>query len=270
MNNLAQRAITAIFGAAIMIFGTAYHEWGFGLIFLLIIFFTLNEFYSLTSKNGYYPFSKWGLLFSIVLFSLVFLSISGFVDYKILWLLLPLFTIAFVLPLYAKKETHPINCLAISLMGVLYITVPFTLLNFIAFESGDYAFQIIIGLLLAQWAFDTGAYIAGRTLGKTKLFERVSPKKTWEGTIGGIVLSLGVLYGWGRYFEVLSTFEWLGLSLIVSIFGSFGDLVESLFKRTFDLKDSGNALRGHGGFLDRFDGFIIAIPFATAYIMFII
>ena len=120
-----------------------------------------------------------------------------------------------------------------------------------------------------QWANDTGGYIAGRTLGKTKLFEKVSPKKTWEGTIGGAVLALGTIYVCSLDFDSLNTWQWFGLALNVVIFGSFGDLVESLFKRTFAIKDSGSSIPGHGGFLDRFDGLILALPFVTAYIMLI-
>jgi len=270
MNNLAQRLITGIIGVTVMVVAIVNSATSFFFLFLALLIVTLAEFYSLTSKNGYHPFIKWALAFSISLFVLAHLSLSGAIDAKFLWLLLPFFTLGFILPLYAKKEAHPINCLAITLMGILYIAVPFTLLNAIAYVGGYYEFQIVLGLLLAQWAADTGAYFAGKAFGKTKLFERISPKKTWEGTIGGIALALGVLYFWSIYFDSLTTFEWLGLGLIVSVFGSFGDLVESLFKRTFDLKDSGTVLAGHGGFLDRFDGLIIAIPFATVYIMFII
>lgn len=269
MNNLSQRIVTAIIGVAIMISGIVYHEITFGLIFSIISFLTLREFYSLTSKNGYYPFKIWGLFFSTVLFSLVFLCLSGIIEYKFLWLLLPIFTLAFIIPLYSKKETHPINCLSVTLMGIFYIAIPFSLLNFIAFKSGSYEFQIITGLLIAQWAADTGAYFVGKTVGRTKLFERISPKKTWEGTIGGILLAVACMFLWGQYFEILTNYQWIGLGLIVAVFGSFGDLIESLFKRTFQLKDSGTVLKGHGGFLDRFDGFIVSIPFATAYVMFI-
>jgi phosphatidate cytidylyltransferase len=269
MNNLAQRVITGIIGVVIMISGIAYHEITFGLIFIIISFLTVQEFYTLTSKNGYYPFKTWGLLFSTVLFCLIFLSVSGIIEYKFLWLLLPLFTFAFIIPLYSKKEAHPINCLSVTLMGVFYIALPFSLLSIIAFKNGGFEFQVILGLLIAQWASDTGAYFVGKTFGRTKLFERVSPNKTWEGTIGGIILAVGALYLWSQYFEILTSIQWIGLGLIVSIFGSFGDLIESLFKRTFQLKDSGTVLKGHGGFLDRFDGFIVAIPFATAYFMFI-
>ncbi len=266
MSNLAQRIITGLLGAGIMIAGIVFSEWLFAFIFLALTVLTLNEFYSLASKNGYHPFSVWGLFFSIVLFALGYLSISGLVGHQFLWLLFPLFTLGFILPLYSKKA-HPINCLAVSLMGVVYIAIPFTLLSVIAFKSGTYGFELVLGLILAQWASDTGAYFVGKAIGKTKLFQRVSPNKTWEGTIGGLVFALAVMYVWSIYFQELQTLEWLGLGLIVAGFGSFGDLVESLFKRTLAIKDSGKILRGHGGFLDRFDGLIIAIPFATAYLM---
>ncbi len=270
MSNLVQRIITAVLGATIVIGTIVFSEWTFALIILGIMILTLNEFYTLSHKNGYHPFRPWGLLFSVGLLVLVFLSQKGEIPDQWLWALPPLGMACFILPLYSKPEVHPINCLAISLLGVVYIALPFTLLIFIAYNGGAYDFDIILGLILAQWASDSGAYIVGKSIGKTKLFERVSPNKTWEGTIGGIIFALGMVYGWGQFFDSLDLMQWLGLGLIVAVFGSLGDLTESLFKRTLSVKDSGTVLKGHGGFLDRFDGLIMAIPFALAYLKFIV
>lgn len=270
MNNFLQRGITALVGATAIIAATVSSPNTFVLVFGIIMLLTLREFYGLAKTSGSKPFSYWGLLFSLSLFALSYAVISGRLESRFLWLLPALLLICFIFPLYGYKDQQPINCLAVTLLGVIYVSVPFSLLLPIAYSRGAYDFSLVMGLLLAQWASDTGAYIAGRSLGKTRLFESVSPSKTWEGTIGGGLLSLSMLYGWAQYFDSLSTLEWLGLSLIIVVFGSLGDLVESLFKRSLAIKNSGNSIPGHGGFLDRFDGLIMALPFATVYLILVL
>jgi len=270
MSNLLQRIITALLGVGIIVTAIVFSPHSFAILFGIIMLLTLEEFYKLAKSSGSNPFKTYGLLFSLLVFALTYAVISGMVESQFLWLLPALLFVCFIIPLFSSKDRHPINCLAMTLFGVIYILVPFTLLLVVGYSQGSYEYSIIIGLLLAQWSSDSGAYIAGKTLGKTKLFERVSPNKTWEGTIGGAVLALGMLYGWAQFFDVLSLVEWLGLAMIMVVFGSLGDLVESLFKRTFDIKDSGSSIPGHGGFLDRFDGLIISLPFATAYLMLVV
>lgn len=269
MSNLLQRIITALLGVGIIITAIVYNSFTFGLLFMAIMVLTLSEFYGLAKDSGSKPFVYWGLFFSACLFGLSYGVLSETISARWLWLLPPTLLLCFLFPLYKLKSVHPINCLATTLLGIIYIAVPMTCILVIGFHNGSYDYGIIIGLLFAQWSNDTGGYIAGRTLGRTKLFEKVSPKKTWEGTIGGAILAFAIVYVISLYFDSLTTWEWMGLTLIVVIFGSFGDLVESLFKRTFAIKDSGSAIPGHGGFLDRFDGLILALPFATAYVMLI-
>lgn len=123
-----------------------------------------------------------------------------------------------------------------------------------------------MGMVLIIWASDTGAYFAGITMGRRKLFERVSPKKTWEGSFGGGLLALGMAFLLSRYFHDLRPFEWLMAAVIIVVAGIYGDLVESLFKRSIEIKDSGTTIPGHGGFLDRFDSLILAIPFIVVFV----
>jgi phosphatidate cytidylyltransferase len=127
-----------------------------------------------------------------------------------------------------------------------------------------------MGFFLLLWTSDTGAYLAGRSFGKTKLFERISPKKTWEGSIGGTILSIAVAYGISKLlgFDDVTTFDWMVIAVLVVIFGTFGDLFESLLKRNLHIKDSGTILPGHGGVLDRFDGLFLAIPAVFFYLLF--
>ncbi|MEO0775984.1 MAG: phosphatidate cytidylyltransferase, partial [Bacteroidota bacterium] len=127
----------------------------------------------------------------------------------------------------------------------------------------------VFGLLLLTWSNDTAAYLVGSRIGKTPLFPRISPKKTWEGSLGGVVITFLIAFLISQWFREHSTKQWLVLAGIVAIFGSTGDLVESMLKRSENIKDSGNLLPGHGGVLDRFDAFIFLLPFATAYLLLI-
>lgn len=154
----------------------------------------------------------------------------------------------------------------------LYIGLPFALLNVLAFQrdavTDTVSFNPILPLsvFVFLWLSDSGAYCVGSLMGKHRLFERISPKKSWEGSIGGALIALAGALVLGHFFPLLSTLEWIGLALTVVVFGTWGDLTESLLKRQLQIKDSGNILPGHGGMLDRFDSALIAIPAAVAYL----
>lgn len=270
MNNLLLRAITAIIGVAIILSAIIYNEWTFFTVFLLISLISLHEFYQLGQASGRKPFFLWGLLQSALIFTGSFLTFSGNGDTLYFFIIGAFFALIFVLAIFRKDRRNILSCIAFSIMGVLYIAFPFSLISAIAFAKGEYAFPLIIGLLFSQWANDTGGYFAGKAFGKTKLYEAISPNKTWEGSIGGLGLVLIVIYVISIFFDDLSLIEWIGLGVVISIFGSIGDLAESLFKRNLAIKDSGSTIPGHGGFLDRFDGLLLALPFATLYIHLVI
>ena len=181
-----------------------------------------------------------------------------------------------VAELYAKQK-DPINNWAYTMLSQMYIPLPFSLLNALAFnatEDGETVYNMYLPLstFVGLWINDTGAYCVGSLIGRHKLFPRISPGKSWEGSIGGGVLVLAVSFLVGWYgsdtwqLAVLSPAEWMGLGLVIVVFGTWGDLVESLFKRTLGVKDSGNILPGHGGMLDRFDSSLLAIPAAVVYL----
>ncbi len=171
------------------------------------------------------------------------------------------------------KAPNPINNWAYTMLSQMYIALPFSTINVLAFQTtGNGAFNNLLPLsvFVFLWVNDTGAYCTGSLLGKHKLFPRVSPGKSWEGSIGGAVLVLIVaaLIGWltQEHEGAMSVLVWMGLGLVIVVFGTLGDLVESLFKRTLGIKDSGRILPGHGGMLDRFDSSLMAIPAAVIYI----
>lgn len=182
----------------------------------------------------------------------------------------------FISELYAKTE-NAVNDWAYTMLGQMYIAVPFSTINVLAFNAtadGSVVYNYLIPLcvFIFLWANDTGAYCSGSLFGRHKLFPRISPGKSWEGSIGGAIIVLVVAFFIGRYETGLDSesgltiLQWMGLGLVVVVFGTWGDLVESLFKRTLGIKDSGSILPGHGGMLDRFDSSLMAMPAAVVYL----
>ncbi|WP_066830666.1 phosphatidate cytidylyltransferase [Rufibacter ruber] len=265
LNNLQLRLLAGIIGGAVFIGAIFWSAWTFFLLFLVLTVLGLLEFYRLLAGKGYQPNKALGVLLGLELYVMFFWVKYGGLDPQWLYLLLPLMAFTLVAELYRKKE-HPFENIAFTLLGVLYIAVPFALLHVLAFWPERYSWQIILGVMFLIWASDTGAYAAGKTFGKHKLFPRISPGKTWEGWAGGVVLSLVV--GWVLslvYFD-LSLELWLGMAVLVAVFGVLGDLVESMLKRNLGVKDSGTLIPGHGGILDRFDSLILVVPFLVAFL----
>jgi len=183
-------------------------------------------------------------------------------------LVFPILFLAFIFELFAKDERPFVN-IAILILGAIYIGTPFALLCYIAFY-GDYFYaNTVFGLLLLTWSNDTGAYLVGSKWGKTKMLPDISPKKSWEGYIGGVIVTLLIALVISYFFREFTWVDWLVIGALVSIFGPLGDLIESMLKRSIHVKDSGSLLPGHGGFLDRFDAFIFMMPFVTTYIMWV-
>ncbi|RLD24893.1 MAG: phosphatidate cytidylyltransferase [Bacteroidetes bacterium] len=263
---LRLRLMTAVVGAFIIIAGTAYSMWTYSAIFLGLSILTQWEFYKLAHMDDKLPLKVWGTVIGQSFFILTFLIEADIIELKYMLILFPLLASVFMIKLYKKNDEKPFTSIAYTFLGIIYVAIPFSLLNIIAFANDGYSHDIIVGIMLILWASDTGAYFSGIMLGKKKLFERVSPKKTWEGSIGGLLLALGMAYVLSRYFIDLTTFQWLAAAVIIVITGIYGDLIESVFKRGLEIKDSGDSLPGHGGFLDRFDSLLLAAPFIVVFI----
>lgn len=271
-SNLSQRLITGIAGSALIIAGVILSEWSYFAIFLLICGVTLVEFYNLVGLDGLAPQKAYGTALGLLIFCLSFLiegrvPIAGHVLSTEYYLLIfPLICCIYMIKLYKKFERKPFTNIAYTLLGLFYVAMPFVLLNVMVFENGQYNFEVLLGSLLILWATDTGAYFAGTRFGKRKLFERISPKKSWEGFVGGAALAMVFTWGSSVYLTSLSPVKWLVVGVLIVVGGTFGDLIESLLKRSIEIKDSGNSLPGHGGFLDRFDGLLISIPFIAPFL----
>ncbi|GGG09429.1 phosphatidate cytidylyltransferase [Pontibacter amylolyticus] len=265
LSNLQQRLIVGVLGAALFIGGIIFSEWTFFILFLGLTVLGTLEFYRLAGAAGIKANKVYGTLLAAGIFIFVFMFEQADAPAELLYLILPALFLMFVLELY-RKQPQPFTNIAFTLLGVLYIAVPFSLLQLLGYLQGEYRWQPILGLLLLIWSSDTGAYIAGKNFGKNKLFERISPGKTWEGWMGGTILT--ILVGWvlSLFFLDLALYQWIGIAIIVSVFGVLGDLVESLLKRSLGVKDSGTLLPGHGGILDRFDSLVLAVPFIVAFL----
>lgn len=273
MSTLARRMITGSIFVAVMTAGIYGGAYTFLALFGLIAILSLWEFFGLSldvKGNTGKIRQTLGVLAGMLPF--VFMAIqmvlgkdTPYILHGILGLLLAFFVLM-LMELRGQSET-PFHNLAYLALGVVYIGAPFALMVAISFPSGQgYQPNIMMGLLLLSWANDSGAYGIGSRIGKTPLAPHISPKKTWEGAIGGSVITLLTAIFCANYMPVFTFTDWIVLSVIVVVLGSLGDLVESLFKRSLQIKDSGTLLPGHGGLLDRFDGFIFIMPFVTAYL----
>jgi phosphatidate cytidylyltransferase len=283
MKNFITRTITGILFVAIMVTGICLRGDAMILLFALITGLTLWEFTGLvnehvadTTVNRFITTAAGVYLFlAFAGYCTGIVPPSAFIPYLLTLIYL------FISELYLKQK-NPIQDWAYTMLSQLYIALPFSMINVLSFQADPLTGQIAYHWLLPMsvfiflWANDTGAYCAGSLFGRHKLFPRVSPGKTWEGSIGGAVIVL-IIAAVISYFAgsdaslstlnaQLSTLKWLGLGLVVVFFGTWGDLVESLFKRTLGIKDSGNILPGHGGMLDRFDSSLMAIPAAVIYL----
>ncbi len=268
MKEILIRSITGA-GLVIAIVGSILlGKFYFASLFLLITVLGTIEFYKMFSASKNNPQKIFGTIISGILYILLAL-----VAYKILS---PLYialivVLLFVIPireLYRKSES-PIQNISITIFGILYIGLTLGLLNFLFYGEaieGD-NFHFVLAFFVILWTSDSMAYLTGMSIGKHRLFERISPKKSWEGFFGGIISAMIVGYIFSLYFTDFNTLKWVVYSMVVAISGVYGDLVQSLFKRSLGLKDSGKIFPGHGGILDRFDAVLLAIPIAFAYVM---
>lgn len=268
LSNLQQRVIAAIIAVPFLLFCVLYSDYTFLVLFLVIGALAQLEFYKLVgSISDNLPLTFYGTFCGALMHVLTFFIEKGDLAYQNYYILSPLLTLIFFIKLYKSKDEKPFKNIAYTFLGIIYVALPFTLLTVLAYIKNDtYDSNIVLGCLFLLWASDSGAYFAGTKFGKTKLFERVSPKKSWEGSIGGMITAMVVATIISRYFTNYSAFQWYAIGVIIVVAGTYGDLVESLFKRSINIKDSADTIPGHGGFLDRFDGLLLSIPFIIPFV----
>mgnify|MGYP004655632259 FL=1 len=277
MKNLIVRAATGIIFVAILISGIVISHISLLILFTAITAMTVWEFTTIANKHLHLHVNRFittaaaaYLFMAVWAFNTNLMGSEVFIPYliSIIYLL--------VSELYLDNP-DPIQNWSMTFMAQLYIALPFASLNTLCVintpGSVQYYYWYALSLFIFLWSSDTGAYVFGSLLGKHKLFERISPKKTWEGSIGGGLVAIAASQVLAHFVPFTSTVSgiennllWAGLATLTVIMGTWGDLVESLFKRKAGIKDSGNILPGHGGMLDRFDSSLIAIPAAVIYI----
>jgi len=267
MTNLLKRALSGIVFVSVLIFSILYSKISFIFLFFILMILCLYEFKKMIKLKSVFPYLI-GILFFVFgnILNVQDVPSRLIFEYVGVALFLTIF-ITFASILFAKKE-EVISHLGKIFLSIIYIVVPFTLIVQIPFlnSSFNYVNTTILGVFLLIWTNDTFAFIVGKNLGKNKLLERISPNKTIEGFLGGMVFTFTLSFLLAKQFTTLSLTQWVVIAGIVSIFGVLGDLIESMFKRQAGVKDSSNFIPGHGGFLDRFDSVIFAAPFIFIYL----
>ena len=272
-NNFIQRAVTGVLFVIVLVGCILYSPLSFGILFTIISALSVHEFAQLVSKSGEVSINK-----TIIALggAYLFLALMSFctqqsVGARVFLPYLGLLLYMMITELYLKKK-NPTGNWAYSMLSQLYVALPFALLNVLAFQNSPETSSVTynpilpLSIFVFIWLSDTGAYCVGSLIGKHRLFERISPKKSWEGSIGGGIFSIASSLGFAHFFPFMPGWQWVGLAIVVVIFGTWGDLTESLMKRQLGIKDSGNILPGHGGMLDRFDSALMAIPAAVVYL----
>lgn len=278
MKNLAVRTLSGIVLAAVVLGAVVWSPWSFGALLLLLLVGGMHEFYALAEARGDRPQRLIGMVTGAVLFAANFAFLSGSAGaagglrpllaagMAFLLLLLPLMLVC---ELYRRGENPAAN-VGVTLLGICYVALPLTLMAYIPFV-GRYAWNpwTMLFFVFIIWANDVFAYLVGMAFGRHRLFERLSPKKSWEGFFGGVAGALVMGYVASRCMGE-AWWVWIGLALVAAVTGVLGDLVESMFKRAAGVKDSGTIIPGHGGILDRFDAMLLAAPFVVVYLWFVL
>ena len=271
MNTMLVRILTGAAFGIILLGAILYGHTSFAALFTLVSMLAVNEMSNLIHEYKKTTFSTLiaviggGYLF-FTMYAITHLGITNYTALFAPYLLLMLYT--FVRELY-KKEGSSLDNYAYFVLTQLYAALPFALLNVLSTvgaEGGTYSHMLPLAIFVFIWCNDSGAYFVGCSIGRHKMWERVSPKKTWEGTIGGVVVAMIAGYVMSIFFTQMNVWQWMGLAAVVAVSGTYGDLIESCMKREMGIKDSGKILPGHGGMLDRFDSTILAVPCALIYL----
>lgn len=269
MNNFLQRTLSGLFFVVIIVGSILISPYTFALAFSIISAWTVREFHKLTNIQSQVDVNSiLAIIGSVILFLTSFFFASGLLQYPVYSVYAFYVVMVLIFELYRMKK-NPLHNWAYFLLGQIFIALPFSLLNYILYIDKTFHPWLLIAMFATIWLYDSGAYLVGMAIGKHKMFERISPKKTWEGFAGGTLVALIVGYVCSIFITDISLIAWLFFAEIVVVFGTFGDLMESLMKRTIHVKDSGDVIPGHGGLLDRFDSMLMAAPAIFIYLSFL-
>ncbi len=263
LNNLVTRALSGAVMVAVMVGMILSCRYALALLMMIIALGSLVEFYKFASLAGLKVAKCMGYSSAVILIVLNTLVAFGLLDAKYLVLSILFVLAPFVAQLYRKDE-KPLENITASVAGILYCSLAAISMIYLSVIGGGFYPMLVLGYLILVWTNDVGAYLVGISIGRNKLFERHSPKKSWEGFFGGVIFTIAL----GAYFATLigeSMIFGVGLGFLIAVMGVWGDLIESMFKRAIGIKDSGSIIPGHGGFLDRFDAFLLSAPICLIY-----
>ena len=284
LNNFTQRLLTGIGFISVLLTGIIFTPFLFFPIFGVITTLALYEYLSLGKRMKIEPMYVTNLIVAVSFFSINFLFAANVINAYWFIIFIPVWVMIIIFELF-RRTVYPILNIAYSLSGFFLIVIPFSLFAYMIFPklmfteneffvqlsgiSKYFDHRLLLAFFLLLWSNDTFAYLFGVQFGKHRLFERISPKKSWEGFFGGLMMTIIMSLILSKFFGFYNSMFAVSIAFIISVFGTLGDLVESMFKRSINVKDSGNLLPGHGGILDRFDGVILASPmvFFIVYMM---
>lgn len=278
--NLVVRTLTGAVLVAVIISATLLSPFSFGILFMLVSLLTTQELLKLLTGKSTFLGGVSALLFLAIFAEHAMMFSERMI--VIVWVVYGMSLLVAMVGQLWNTKTNPVESWMQIAYSQIYVALPFALVNMIAFFRGQFTPILVLSLFVFIWVNDSFAYLTGSLFGRHRLFERVSPKKSWEGFIGGNIFALGAAYLMSILDQPLSNFlvgndgsslelwQWLVFAQIVVVFGTLGDLVESLLKRTLGVKDSGAAIPGHGGWLDRFDSLIFAAPVVASYLYLLI
>ncbi len=266
MKNLITRTITGIVFVGAVIGSILAGTLPFVVLFGIFTLIGLWEFFTLLTTETTQPHKIVSTLLGIFAYILLHLSFCNPTGSVYISFLIPALFALFVFELFRNKK-NPFQNIASTVLGIVYVVLPMLLLSLFSIDREKQ--NILLAFFIILWTNDTAAYCVGSLIGKHRLFERLSPKKSWEGSLGGLLISLVAAWICSLYFSEFTLLQWLGFALVTVVFGTLGDLVESMLKRSVRVKDSGNILPGHGGILDRFDAALLAAPFVFTYLLLI-
>lgn len=271
MSQFVVRTFTGIMVVLLIIASVIFHPMVFEGFFMILVALGLWEFYTLIEKTGTKVNKITGTLLGLSIFMTNAAIALHWISAKVLVINFFFIFLIYIMALY-RKHPEPFTTLAFTFLGIVYVAIPLSLISYIpnpAFEPDTYKYSLVLGFFIFNWVNDSGAYLVGSKFGKHKLFERISPRKTWEGVAGGAIFTALSAWVLSLFFYELTLIQWIGMALVVIFFSTYGDLLESVLKRSINKKDSGSLLPGHGGILDRFDGVLISAPFVFIYLVMI-
>ncbi len=266
-SNFVQRFCSIVFFTPVIIFAIFWSAWTYFFLFFYVVMLAMLEFYKLLKQANVAPMRGYGIWLGLLLYTTAFsYYLQDNFSPILVHICIPFTILVYIAALYSRKASNPFLDIAATFLAILYIAIPFGMLHYLAFFKGTYSNQLILGLLIIVWSQDTGAYLVGSTIGRSKFFQRISPQKTWEGFWGGALFAVTAGYVMAYFFNILPLWQWLSISVITIFTGTYGDLVASLLKRSVDVKNTSEMIPGHGGILDRIDSLLLTIPTVVAFL----